>query len=375
VGLWAVDTVLEFASNKATENRRVFSGIGNSLFGGDPDIIADRDRAFLQQMLRQIIRDISADLQNCILVTASAYDTDDAVIKELSKDRSAQIFEFLTSARLLSDNGIIEESIMRLCKFFVEQPLRRGEYVGDLISSKAGIFDLCELLGVPENSHTGSLLIKREAAGFACEDGFNNPLLCLNEIAPDVKDQLIWYIAAALRHLILEQSEIASSVVDNCLEEAAFQVIASTDKERNSSPAAIARSLHKEGYLDLASLSAIFRRGDFGLFEAAIVQLTEIDIRLVRRLIFEAGGVGFAVLAIDIGLSLDDAVHIHNVAVTASHRFFPESVLKSSEFQEVFSNISVEDAKEICGHWKRAGKFQNAIWEVNTAGNLLALEG
>jgi len=85
VGLWAVDTVLEFASNKATENRRVFSGIGNSLFGGDPDIIADRDRAFLQQMLRQIIRDISADLQNCILVTASAYDTDDAVINNYQR--------------------------------------------------------------------------------------------------------------------------------------------------------------------------------------------------------------------------------------------------------------------------------------------------
>jgi hypothetical protein len=65
---WTVDTVLQLASKKALENRHVFASVAKSLFGGEQDVIADRDRAFLQQMLRQLVRDITMDLQKKYLL-------------------------------------------------------------------------------------------------------------------------------------------------------------------------------------------------------------------------------------------------------------------------------------------------------------------
>lgn len=134
------------------------------------------------------------------------------------------------------------------------------------------------------------LLTKREAGGLNYEVGFNKPLLCLAEIVPDVKDQLVWHVAAALRHLIAGHTETANVSVDNYLEKAASEVIANTNPDVHSASAAVAQALYLGGYLGSVALSAIFRNGDFRLFEAAISQLTSIDIRFVRRLIFETGG-------------------------------------------------------------------------------------
>lgn len=213
------------------------------------------------------------------------------------------------------------------------------------------------------------LLTKREAGGLNYEVGFNKPLLCLAEIVPDVKDQLVWHVAAALRHLIAGHTETANVSVDNYLEKAASEVIANTNPDVHSASAAVAQALYLGGYLGSVALSAIFRNGDFRLFEAAISQLTSIDIRFVRRLIFKTGGLGRTVLIKEVGLSIDDALYIPNVTTASSQCIFLEYAAETISFQEVLSRVSVDVASTACAHWKRGRIFQSAIWDVKIAGN------
>jgi hypothetical protein len=179
---------------------------------------------------------------------------------------------------------------MRLCTYFTEQVIHRSEHADVLGSSGIAAASLGERLGSFGNSQLGLLLTKREAYGLNYEDAFNNPLLCLMEIFPDVKGQLVWLVAAALNHLIAGHTETADFSVDNYLEKAVSEVIANTNPNVHSASAAVAKALYESRYLDSVALSAIFRNDDFRLFEAAIVHLTGIDIRLVRRLILETGG-------------------------------------------------------------------------------------
>jgi hypothetical protein len=375
VATWTVDAVLQAASYKALENRDLFSSVAKSLFCGEQDVVADRDRAFLQQMLRQVVFEIAMDLHKYLLVVAAEHDADAPTLKELSAERSVQVFDFLIATGLLSSSGIIQEAIMRLCIFSTEQALHGSGYAHVPGFSAKSATNLCELLGIPGSSQLGLRLTKRDADGLSDEDAFNNPLLCIKEIASDVKNQLIWYVAAALRHLIADQTEIAIAPIDSFIEQAASEVMVNTDSDVHSASDAVAKMLHEAGYLDSMALSAIFRNGDFRLFEAAIVQLTDVDIRLIRRLIFETGGLSLAVLSREVGLSIDDALYIFQVTGVSSQRIFPESVGKTIEFQEILSGISVDVASAVFAHWKRGRKFQSAIWDVKTAVNLLAFEG
>ena len=84
------------------------------------------------------------------------------------------------------------------------------------------------------------LLTKREAGGLNYEVAFNKPLLCLTEIVPDVKNKLVWHVAAALRNLIAGHTETADVSVDNYLEKAASEVIANTNPDVHSTSAAVA---------------------------------------------------------------------------------------------------------------------------------------
>jgi hypothetical protein len=249
---------------------------------------------------------------------------------------------------------------VRFCTYFTEHAIHRSEHADVPGSSGIGAASLGERLGIPGNSQLGLLLTKREADGLNYEDAFNNPLLCLKEIVPDVKDQLVWHVAAALRHLIADHAETADVSTDNFLEKAASEVISNTNPDVPSASAAVAKALYAGGYLDPVALSTIFRNGDFRLFEAAIVQLTDVDIRLIRRLIFETGGLGLAILGREIGLSIDDALYIFQVTGVSSQRVFPESVGKTIAFQDVLSEISVDVASVVCAYWKRGKLFQSA---------------
>ena len=263
---------------------------------------------------------------------------------------------------------------MRLCIFFTEQALHGSEHADAPGLSGIGAANLGECLGIPRNSQLSLLFSKRGTGGLSYQDAFNNPLLCIKEIDPDVQNKLIWHVAAALRHLVAGQVGTSFSAINNYIETAVTEVIGYSEPVARATSNVVAKALHEDGYLDPVALSTIFRNGDFQLFEAAIVQLTDIKIRLVRRLIFETGGVGLAVLVRAVGLSLDDALYIHNATIASSQRIFPESVNKTIAFQEVFSKISVDVAWAVCAHWKRGRKFQSAIWDVKTASNLLASE-
>jgi hypothetical protein len=115
-----------------------------------PRLIANRDCAFLQQMLRQLVRDITMDLQKYLLA-AAVHDADTRVLKRLSTERSAQVCDFITPTGLLISSGVIQESIMRLCTYFTEQAIHRSEHADVLGSSGIGAASLGERLGVLGN--------------------------------------------------------------------------------------------------------------------------------------------------------------------------------------------------------------------------------
>ncbi|NKB21375.1 MAG: DUF2336 domain-containing protein [Alphaproteobacteria bacterium] len=372
---WTVSTVQRHAANKAVENGHVFSSVTKSLLGGEQGALSDRDRASLLQMLRQLIFDLTINLQTCLPIIAAEHDPDGTALKELSSERAAQVFDFLVNARSLNGCCAVEEAVMRLCIFNTEKELQSAARIDSAGSLSEKTENLCEVLGIAGNPSLSLLLERRRHGRGGYVDGFDNPLLCSKDLDPDIKIELIWLVAAALRHLIVDQLDATNSAVDGYIEKAAIEVIANSSTPKCSTPVVVVEALQEAGYLNPDALAAIFRNGDFLLFEAGIAQLTSVENRLIRRLVFETGGVGLAVLVRTVGLSMDDALHIYQVTNTSSRCIFMETASDPTSFQDVFLGISIEVANAVCAYWRRGRQFHNAVWELKTARNLLGSEG
>ncbi len=369
---WTSEEILRYAARKAVENRNVFSAISTSLFSGETKVLADRDRAYLLQILRQLVFELTYDVKRNLPIRAVESDLDGITLNALASDRSGQVFDLICDTGALNNSDVIEQAVMRLCVFYAGRALRLDNPAHEATSFQVRNGHLCDQLSIPGNSPLRMLLTKGNRDKFGFEDGFNNPFLCSRDLGPETRNQLTWLVAAALRHLISEEMGAVNPSIDVYLEQVISTMTENATSDDPLSSTAVAVALNEAGYLSASSLSAILKNGDFQLFEAGVSQVTGISHRLVRRLIFESGSLCLATLAKALGLSIEDSIHLHGLTTAASQRVFWEPTEDSEEFAKTLSEISSENAATVCTHWRRGQRFQCAIWELNSALNSLA---
>ena len=369
------EEILQYAASKAVENQQGFSAISMSLHGAENKVLADQDRAYLLQMLRQLVFNLVHDVIKNLPIRAAKSDVDGIALKALTSDRASQVFDLICATGSLDGGDVIEEAAMRLCVFYTGRLLRQDIAGKDAISSQVGNEYLCDQLAIPVHSPLRTLLGERNRNKFGIEDGFNNPLLCSRELESETRYQLTWLVAAALRHLVVEEMDRLIPAIDDYLEQAISTMSEEAKAADPLSPTSLASGLSDAGFLSAASLSAILKNGDFHLFEAGISQIISVNHRLVRRLIFETGGVCLAVLAKALDLSFEDSIRLRMITRDASRRVILESTEESEEFEKTLSKISRDSANTVCAHWRRRRRFHSAIWELNSALNSLSTEG
>ncbi len=197
-------------------------------------------------------------------------------------------------------------------------------------------------------------------------DRFDEPALGQVELPAELQHRLIWIVAAALRHYIVQQHQVGA--VDAAVEEAAGALIAGYDEGDSLEAHAmrLARSLNRGGRLDGAALTRIIGDGVLPLFIAGLSILCALDQAATWEVLADPRGRGPALLLRAAGTLRDDAAAIF-LALNARGTLFSEAEGEAAAGQlELFDTLDEGSAREVLRLWQAHPAYRGSIARIST---------
>jgi uncharacterized protein (DUF2336 family) len=199
-------------------------------------------------------------------------------------------------------------------------------------------------------------------------DRFQEPVMARVELPADLQHRLVWLVAAALRHYIVQHHHVAA--VDGAIEEAASALLAHYDEGEGFEARAmrLVRRLHAAGRLDGALLNRLLGEGALPLFIAGIALLCSLDHAAAWEILSDPRGRGPALLMRAAGLSRQDAAAILLV-LNSQGRLFSGTEGAAAEAQlELFDTIDEEGARDVLRLWQADPLYRASVARLSTRG-------
>lgn len=368
----SVPGLLGLAHGKAVAARRRYAALGQALAdSGKADIaLTDLQRAILLQLLRQLVGDIFSSLR--WLIQAGNEDEANnggAARVNLSPDSEARLFSLMQQRGLLTDCDLIEAVAHRLYQHQLEKATRppdRNRWTNEpTLDSPWDFFDQELSEFSPVCRRIAAYVVDRSRR----TDSFGNPVLIASEMEPELYRRLHWRIAAVLRHMLAEEhgddpGSLDARIAAACRETIRHsQAIAAVP----GSASEAARAMEAAGLSTMETVHRLLKAGEIPLFEETFARIAGIRPVLLRRLIYEPGGVCFAILARALDVDMEQATSILGLIRSGGTKQFRESNGRIDPLKAVYEAVSPESANSIRAHWKLEPEFSAALWQADPA--------
>lgn len=197
-------------------------------------------------------------------------------------------------------------------------------------------------------------------------DRFQEPVMGRVELPADLQHRLVWLVAAALRHYIVQQHNV--SAVDAAIEQAASALLGGYDEGDSFEVRAmrLARRLKRSGRLDGALLARILGEGALPLFIAGVAALSGLDQTAAWEVLSDPRGRGPALLLRAAGIARADAAAI--LLVLNSHgRLFSGAEGDAAEAQlELFDAVDEDAARDVLKLWQADPGYRASVARLST---------
>ncbi len=197
-------------------------------------------------------------------------------------------------------------------------------------------------------------------------DRFQEPVMGQVELPAELQHKLVWIVAAALRHYIVQQHHVAQ--VDAAVEEAALAVIAGYDEGESLEARALrlAQRLQQAGRLDGEALARALADGMLPLFVAGIAALCALDQSAAWEVLSDPRGRGPALLVRAAGLDRDDAAAIL-LALNARGPLLSGAEGEATAAQlELFDTVDRQAAQEVLRLWQADPAYRASVARIST---------
>lgn len=365
------DGLLRLARRNAQATRCTYAALAAGLSGNrETDLIlTDRQRSMVSQMLRQLIGEIEANIRwQVIAHLEDGIDSDMSQAAALAARGGDGVFTFMLENGLLRDVDLMEAVLHRLCQHQLEtarRSRRDARWDSEPGLDQSGQFFFPPLPGnSPAHRRIGAYLID----GSHRMDSYGNPILSSEHIGRSLHSRLYWRVAASLKHVIFTPSTDNPSGQDALLEMVAgdAQRQAAARASAPSTTAEACSSLQSAGLATAETVVRLLGAGEIPLFEAVFAHLASIRPVLLRRLTYEPGGEGLAVLARALGMDGDVAVSVYERTRPAGQGLFLDGSDHTERFRAIFDGTSPRDAEQVRAHWARNSGYVWGLWEAET---------
>ena len=199
-------------------------------------------------------------------------------------------------------------------------------------------------------------------------DRFQEPDMGQVELPAELQHKLVWLVAAALRHYIVQQHGL--DAVDGIIEEAAAALVAAHDEGTilEAHATRLAQRLAATDRLDGAFLQRALSEGLLPLFIAGAAVLAGLDYAATWEVIADPRGRGPAILLRAAGIDRDEAAAILLIANTHGPFLSGTEGDATAAQLELYDGLDRGAAEDVLGLWRAAPGYRGAVARISTRG-------
>lgn len=347
----SADELFDLARTKTKESRESLFVTVSDLFFNQDRVLSDRERALMGEMLRRLIHEVEMTVRrNLSMRMSGRSDAPHDLVVDLANDDFEVAHPILLSCDVLQDADLIEVIRHRTMEHQLSVAARKTV-------SKA----VTEALVETGNEDVIATLLQNNGAGVSREvmeylvgeskrvDRYQNPLVQRGDLPPDLAQRMYWWVSAALRKHIVENFAIDTNELDEALDEAESLVDRLVDLGELTPP------------LLVKSLG----QGEVALFETDLARLSGLRRQLVRRILYEPGGEGLAILCRALGIERDMFSTIFDLSRKAKD---VKGAVESKELESVlgfFDKTKQWDAAKVLKRWQRSSNYLYALKKLD----------
>lgn len=362
--------LLNMARDSSANGRKALSAAVTDLFSDTQDELNDRERTLMFEILRQLIKQCEESIRKMLSEKLSVRaDVPRDLALELGKDTAEVAYPILANCGVLKDEDLIEVIRNRTVQHQLAIAIRRqvSEAVSDALVESGNEAVISKLLANPSariSEQTMEYLVDESER----VDTFQEPILRREDLAPALAQRMFNWVSAALRQHILDNYEVDEVVIDDILEQSAFELFTSAGLQKNARMSKqLAETLAEEGEATPEMMLLALECGEVSLFVSMLEQMTGLRETLITRFILEQGGEGLAVVCKALSVGKPQFVQIFALCRKA------RPVKKGSFSNEVrgvldlYNEFTVDTAKKVLTRWSRDMGYQQAIREIELA--------
>ncbi len=366
--------LLALARRKSAESRSELARMISAFFDQKKDLLSDRARSLIYDILHQIITDVETSVRvHLSEILADRSEAPRDLIRFLGNDVFQVAEPILLRSQVLMDEDLIEIIRHRTLEHQMSVAARRN--VSETISH--------ELVQAGHESvilrllHNTDSRISRQTMEYLIEksrdmNSLQEPIVRRDDLEEDLARKMVFWVSAALRSYILETWRLDPGLVDEALEktiikERRLYALAGRKFVPGQDLVATLMSTRRDR---VTLMMAALREGEVPLFISMFRQISGLRARLVRRLLFEPGGEGLAIVCRAVQLDRESFKDIYILSRMAragagenvANDPNPDSAL------EFFDSVSHEAAERVIQQWSRGADFLSAVRDLQVAG-------
>lgn len=320
--------------------------------------LSDQHRAQIGQLFKSLIGTIEDELR-LRLIDAMGDEASLELSAALGSARVAIALPLLERTQLLREPDLVGAMLRRVDEHRLALALGRDSpyHVADLAQQ---LLDL----GDAELSEATMGLLIAESRRY---DQFGDPSLIRTDLPERAHRRLLWCVAAALRHYLIQQHRLEETRADLLLAATVRDLLAEHDDNDTleARADALATMLMARGRIDDALLSASLEEGWLALFTSALAMRAGIDGPGVWSMITDPSGMMLGTLLRAIGCDRDHAVTMIWRIGSAEGIDEEELVIRA----DAFDMLNAPEAAEAVLIWRLDPNYRRAAIEIGQAGS------
>jgi len=367
-----LQVLMEMARDKTAAGRQGLMSTISDLFFNKGDVLSDRERALMSDILRQIIHEVEMSVRRQLAerlskVTNAPRD----LVMALANDEIEVAHPILLGSNVLHDADLVEIIQHRTMQHQLAIAMRRNlsESVTDALV-ETGNHDVIKTMIENPDARISRTTMEYLVEQAKRMDTYQNPLLARPDLEPELAKRMYWWVSAALRKHIVEHFEIDPTELDQTIESTVREVMTSDSQPAASKPMELADQLARENKITADLMVKVLRQGEIPLFEAMFCKRSGLRLRLLRRLLFEPGGEALAVACKGIDIPKSDFATIFMLTRKARATSGVMNPRELTRVLSLYDRVRPEAAQAMIGRWQRDSDFLNAVRLLERTGGI-----
>ncbi len=307
------DQLVDLARDRSVASRTRLVETVADLFFNKKRTLTDNERALMVEILRRLIHDIEMVVRRALAERlADEPDAPPELVRTLADDSIEVAHPILVRSTVLQDPDLVEIILNRTREHQLAIAARSSlsAAVSDALVGTGDadvITALLENHGAEMAEATMAYLVEQSKR----LDRYQNPLVQRPDLPAALARRMYWWVSAAVRKSIVQKYDLDPIHLDRKIGDIIEDVL----DDGGGAPGPrradeLAKKLSECNAITPQLLVQTMRQGEVALFESLLAEMCRLRRPLVRRIVFEPGGQGLAVISRAIGISKPDFASI-----------------------------------------------------------------